>query len=72
MSTKEILCNYLRWFVLILFFWRIAPSAWSMEHFESQLKLLTLDKTTPNHLHRVFYRLETLIDQHCDQANLAA
>ena len=33
---------------------------------------LTLDETTPNHLRRAFYRLETLIEQHCDQAKLAA
>lgn len=33
---------------------------------------LTLDDTTPNHLRRAFDRLETLIDQHCEQAKLAA
>ena len=33
---------------------------------------LTLDKTTPNHLRSAFDRLETLIDQHCDHAKLAA
>lgn len=33
---------------------------------------LTMDRSTPNSIRNAFYKLESLIDHHCDQAKLAA